>query len=89
MSDYLLSVTSKYQSGDDMIVDITATAESRGSYFAGRLTGMKWSEAKERLKLLHLKSTVNLNSVDASLRAGVDTQFTADCSPKELKNAGF
>ena len=37
MSEYLLSVISRYPSGDDVIVDITATEESRGSYFAGRV----------------------------------------------------
>jgi len=89
MSEYLLSVISRYRSGDDVIVDITATAESRGSYFAGRLTGVKWTEAKEKLKLLHLKPADNLNNVDISLRAGLHTQFTANCSPKELKDAGF
>jgi hypothetical protein len=47
MSEHLLSVISRYASGDDVTIDITATAKSRGSYFAGRVTGVKWTEAKE------------------------------------------
>jgi hypothetical protein len=89
MSEYLLSVISRYPSGDDVIVDITATEESRGSYFAGRVTGVKWTEAKEKLKLLHLRPTDSLNNADVSLRAGFHTQLTANCSSKELKDAGF
>ena len=89
MSEYLLYVVPRNFSGDDVMVDITAYMELEGSYFAGRLNGVKWSEAKQKLKGLHLKPTDKLDFVDISLRAGVHAQFTAYCSSEELRNAGF
>jgi hypothetical protein len=89
MSEYLLYVVPRNFSGDDVMVDITANMELEGSYFAGRLNGVKWSEAKQKLKGLHLKPTDKLDFVDISLRAGVHAQFTAYCSSEELRNAGF
>ena len=89
MSEYLLYVVPRNFSGDDVMVDITANMELEGSYFAGRLNGVQWSEAKQKLKGLHLKPTDKLDFVDISLRAGVHAQFTAYCSSEELRNAGF
>jgi hypothetical protein len=90
MSEYLLYVVPRnFRGGDDVMVDITANRELEWSCFAGRLKGVKWSVAKEKLRGLHLRPTDKLDSVDISLKAGVHAQFTAYCSPEELRNAGF
>jgi hypothetical protein len=90
MSEYLLYVVPRHSSGgDDVTVDITANMELKGSYFAGRLNGVKWSEAKEKLRSLHLRPIGKLDSVHISLKAGAHAQFTAYCSSEELRNAGF